>query len=136
MESTRTKALIIETTNLRGGGASEERRYASLERLLRHLSPQLSSLSEVVITGVEPRAEPRLSEAAARPIATLEETDYYRAKNLGFDATTAELVAFADSDCWPASDWVERLFEPFADPTVSAVAGRTTYRDDGFGRAA
>jgi len=63
--------------------------------------------------------------------------DYYAAKDAGFAATNAEVVVFADADCWPEPDWLHALLEPFAARAdVAAVAGRTTYRDGIFGAAA
>lgn len=48
------------------------------------------------------------------------------ARNRGlFSASAeAEIIAFTDSDCTPARDWLAELLAPFSDPTVSAVAGR------------
>jgi glycosyltransferase involved in cell wall biosynthesis len=115
-----------------------------LERLLRRLSKQtlpLCALSELVVTsqGTSASAEERLIAAAGRSIAFVtlpESADYYAAKNRGFDASTGDVVVFADSDCWPDEDWLEQMVAPFADAEVKVVAGRTTYRDDTFGRAA
>lgn len=64
------------------------------------------------------------------------DTDYYLAKNIGFAATTAEVVVFADSDCRPVPEWLDGLLAPFDDPDTHVVAGRTTYRDDVLGIAA
>ena len=63
-------------------------------------------------------------------------THYYAAKNLGFEATTARYVAFADSDCWPADGWLTALFEPLLRQTARVTAGRTCYREDALGISA
>jgi len=42
----------------------------------------------------------------------------------GLEATQTPLVAFTDDDAIPRTDWIERLIEPFSDPTVGAVGGR------------
>lgn len=140
-----TTALVLETNNLRGGASSADRVASSVERLLLHLAGQtlpLRCLDEIVIThdGLEVRHERLLQEAAGAAIRFVRlppDTGYYEAKNLGFDATTAEIVAFGDADCWPDPAWLERLFAPFADdPDTRVVAGRTTYRDDVLGIAA
>lgn len=90
--------------------------------------------------GLPEGAEARLERAAGRPLTLLDlppNTGYYAAKNAGFAATGAEVVIFADSDCWPDVGWLEALLGPFeADGTTDAVAGRTSYRDDLFGAAA
>jgi hypothetical protein len=140
-------ALVLETNNLRGGGAEGAARgVASLERLLLHLGGQtrpLAALDEVVVThdGIGAAEQRRLERAAGRAlrfVAVSKACGYYEAKNLGFDATTSEIVAFGDADCWPEAAWLERLLAPFArapeGPAV--VAGRTTYRRDLLGVAA
>lgn len=137
-------ALVLETNNLRGGGAGAARIVESLGRLLAHLGAQtrpLAALHELVIThdGLSAAARADLERVAGREIRFVEiapETGYYEAKNAGFDATSAAVVAFGDADCWPEPAWLERLLAPFEDPGVEAVAGRTTYRGDVFGQAA
>ncbi len=46
------------------------------------------------------------------------------ARNVGVQAAHGEIVAFTDADCAPEPVWLRHLLEPFADPTVGAVAGR------------
>jgi hypothetical protein len=138
-----TTALVLETNNLRGGAGSAEQVTVSLERLVRHLDRQsrpLSALDELVIThdGLDERQRARIEHAAGVPVqfvALPPGTGYYDAKNLGFDATSSDVVAFGDSDCWPDEAWLERLFAPF-EGGASVVAGRTSYRDDVLGVAA
>jgi hypothetical protein len=134
-------ALVLETANLR---SDPGRVTASLARLLSHLARQtvsLTALESVVVVheGFDAPARAALDRAAGRAITWLEVapgTDYYEAKNLGFDATRAAIVAFGDADCWPSDDWLERLLEPFADHAVEVAAGRTTYRPGVLGLAA
>jgi len=140
-----TTALIIETNNLAGDGAGAESVERSLTRLLARLRAQtrpLASLDEVIVVhdGLAPTARARLQEAAGRRlrfVALDGGADYYAAKDAGFAATDAEVVAFADADCWPDPDWLQALLAPFTSGgDVAAVAGRTSYRDDLFGAAA
>ncbi len=139
-----TTALILETNNLRGGGADEGSAAASVERLLVRLRAQtrpLRDLDEIVIThdGLDLARRERLQAVAGAPVrfvAISPDTGYYEAKNLGFDATTADVVVFGDADCWPDPAWLERILAPFADGATQVVAGRTTYRDDALGIAA
>ncbi len=134
-------ALVLETNNLRGGDAGAV--IHGMQRLLARLAAQtraLATLAEVVVThdGLGPGARDRLERAAGTPVRFVEirqGTGYYEAKNLGFEATTAEVVAFGDADCWPDEAWLERLLAPFDDPEVEVVAGRTTYRDGILGQA-
>ena len=117
---------------------------ASLERLLVHLKAQsapLDELKEVIVThpGYSLEEQLRLEKAAGRGlrfVALAPETDYYGAKNAGFDASTAEVVVFGDSDCWPEETWLERMLAPFSRQSVRVVAGRTCYRAGVLGSAA
>ncbi|NMO17360.1 glycosyltransferase [Pyxidicoccus fallax] len=135
-------ALVIETENLRGTGSADVE-VASLARLLRHLRDQtfgMNRLTEWVITheGLTGGAVRTLEVAAGRSLTFVkvpEGTGYYGSKDRGFDATTAEVVAFGDSDCWPAPMWLERLVSRFAVPEVQVVAGRTVYRAGLLGEA-
>ncbi|MHB1843329.1 MAG: glycosyltransferase family 2 protein [Deltaproteobacteria bacterium] len=140
-----TAALVLETTNLRAGGGVA-RAAASLERLLVHLQQQtrpLSQLDELVIThdGFSEGDQERLENAAGVPIRFCHvplDCGYYEAKNIGFEATSTEVVAFGDADCWPEREWLELLLAPFTmnDASPPVVAGRTTYRPDLLGAAA
>ena len=56
--------------------------------------------------GLAPAAQDRLRDAAAaavrlRFVTIAADDDYYAAKDAGFAATRADVVAFADADCWP-----------------------------------
>src|SRR5688572_17914440 len=107
----KNSALVIETNNLHGGKGHVVR---SLARLLTHLreSQPLSSIAELVVTHEGTVSEAHVQEleaAAARSIAFVEipsGAGYYDAKELGFDATSAEIVVFADGDCWPDEGWL------------------------------
>lgn len=131
-------ALVLETNNLRGG-ADPQIVETSLLRVIRNLVGQtipLSCLAQVIVThdGLRPEFCGRLIEVAGRPIDFVQidhSTNYYEAKNAGFAATDerrCDYVAFADSDCEPALNWLEELLVPLAhDNAPAAVAGRTSY---------
>lgn len=136
---TRT-ALVLETNNLRGDAANAAVVTLGLGRLLERLAPCLVRVDEVVVThdGLSASQQEALAQIAGRGLRFVgigPETDYYEAKNRGFDATTAAVVAFGDADCWPDPAWLAELLAPFADPAVQVVAGRTTYRSDTLGAA-
>lgn len=143
-----TTALVLETINLGGGPRDPETAQGSLARLLARLRAQtrpLASLDDVIVVhdgalGLGPAARGRLEDAAGRPLTFVPldaGADYYAAKDAGLAATRAEVIAFADADCWPDPEWLGALLEPFANGgDVAAVAGRTTYRADLFGAAA
>jgi glycosyltransferase involved in cell wall biosynthesis len=46
------------------------------------------------------------------------------ARNTGVSHTSAEIVAFTDDDCVPASNWLSQSLKNFADPSVWACTGR------------
>src|SRR5262249_43415212 len=109
---------------------------------LRGQTRPLATLDEVVVThdGLPPPVQERLAGAAAaalRFVPVPSGCSYYEAKNAGFRATRAAVVAFGDADCWPDPEWLERLLAPFAaEPGTAVVAGRTRYRRDLLGAAA
>lgn len=54
-----------------------------------------------------------------------------RVLNMGMEETDADIVVFLNSDCTPTSEeWLEKLIEPFVDPTVAATFGRQDPRPD------
>lgn len=133
-------SLVIETENLKGGTRDE---VPSLLRLVTHLRLQSfhsSRLRELVITheGLNEDAREQIEAAAGRDIVWAEvsrDAGYYGSKDAGFDATTADIVAFADADCWPHENWLSALTEPLRNGRAQVVAGRTAYRDDLLGAA-
>lgn len=48
-----------------------------------------------------------------------------RARNAAVAASTADVVAFTDSDCVPEPGWLVAGVAPFSDPAVAVVQGRT-----------
>jgi len=134
-------SLVLETHNLEGGDGDIA---SGLERVLARLASQtypLDKLADFVIThrGVDAKGRAKCDEIAGVKIHWLELGDdvgYYEAKNRGFDVAKGDVVVLADADCWPDPDWLEAMLAPFADASVRAVAGRTTYRRDLLGTAA
>ncbi|HWE55072.1 MAG TPA: glycosyltransferase family A protein [Acidimicrobiales bacterium] len=63
------------------------------------------------------------ARAAGATVMTLAERGVYRARNVGWRATDAEVVAFTDADCVPAGTWLERLLGPFEDGDVAGAGG-------------
>lgn len=54
-----------------------------------------------------------------------EEFTFGRSLNLGLAAASSDLVAIASAHVYPVyPDWLERLFEPFADPQVVLTYGK------------
>lgn len=48
-----------------------------------------------------------------------------RARNRGLAESTSDVVAFLDDDAIPEEGWLDALGQPFADPSVGVVTGRT-----------
>jgi len=48
----------------------------------------------------------------------------HQATNTGVRAATGEIIAFTDSDCYAAPDWLRKLVAPFADADVVGVGGK------------
>lgn len=51
-------------------------------------------------------------------------------KNAGFQASSADIVAFIDDDVVVAHDWPDRILEAFAGPEVGMVSGPSLVPDD------
>ncbi len=135
-----TTALILETNNLASLDEHDEA-VATLSQLMRHLAGQLTDVDDVIVThqGLSAGGRTGVERSAGRELAWVEldpTTGYYAAKRAGFEATQADVVVFADSDCWPVDGWLQAMLEPFGDAETQVVAGRTTYPDDLLGIAA
>jgi glycosyltransferase involved in cell wall biosynthesis len=54
-----------------------------------------------------------------------------RARNVGIEASTADLIAFTDDDCRVPTDWVARIVELFDnEPTAGVIFGRVDIPKD------
>jgi len=51
------------------------------------------------------------------------------AHNAGLAVAQGEIVAFTDDDCYPASDFLSRVWSAFANPSVGYVCGRIMLHD-------
>jgi glycosyltransferase involved in cell wall biosynthesis len=52
-----------------------------------------------------------------------------RARNRGWRATTAPVIAFTDDDCYPAPDYLDKILASFAAPEVGFAGGKTLLFD-------
>ncbi len=99
-------------------------RPAELDRLLHALSDHLA----VVVVDDASSDAGATKEIAARhrarfvPLTT--NSGPAGARNAGLALAHTPLVAFVDSDCVPAPDWLDPLLGHFDDPVVAAVAPR------------
>ena len=69
-----------------------------------------------------------MAEAFDGPLAlrtvSVSQPGQVQALNCGLTVVRTPLVAITDDDARPHVDWIERICEHFADPTVGAVGGR------------
>ena len=65
----------------------------------------------------------RVAAAAGATVVAEPIPGSYRARNRGWRATSAEIVAFTDGDCVPEPTWLAELVEPFRDRDVAGVGG-------------
>lgn len=103
-----------------------------LARLVDHLLSQTAAPSRFEIVVVDDGSSdgtPALLAELSRRVPHLRHHRHpnqgpARSRNRGIAAARAGLVAFTDSDCEPAPDWVERLLEAFAaHPECAGVEG-------------
>ena len=64
------------------------------------------------------------------PMGLAEGTGYEELKMAGANASSGEVIVFADGDCLYERTWLEAL-SPFSDPSVSIVGGETVINSDG-----
>ena len=110
-------AIVICTRN----------RPAPLRKCLEAITHLACTPDEVIVvdnTSGDKETEAIAREFSARytfePIAGLS-----RARNRGLSESNSEIVAYLDDDALPDERWLDFLLEPFADPRVGAVTGRT-----------
>lgn len=113
------------------------RRPRELARCMRGLTSldwPLDRLEVVVVDDCSGDRTPAVARAFARwtalrggPRCVVEALPCHvgisNARNAGVRATTGELIAFTDSDCVPAPDWLSQLTPYFRDERIGAVGG-------------
>ncbi|MGB7156880.1 MAG: glycosyltransferase family 2 protein [Tepidisphaeraceae bacterium] len=100
-----------------------QRLRACLERLEAQTYPRWRY--EVIV--VDNGSTPPIHLNGMRQVRVLYEPrpGSYHARNTGIAAATGEVLAFTDSDCVPAPDWIERGVARLIDePNCGMVAGR------------
>ncbi|MDY6784176.1 MAG: glycosyltransferase family A protein [Cyanobacteriota bacterium] len=60
------------------------------------------------------------------------DTGYYKAKMLGAELSTGEIVVYFDSDCIYEPHWLRSLLSTFTNPHIQVVAGETMTRGIGI----
>jgi GT2 family glycosyltransferase len=64
-----------------------------------------------------------LAHAAGATVLNEPVRSSFRARNRGWQSSSADVIAFTDVDCVPRPNWLADLTEPFVDPSVAAVGG-------------
>lgn len=75
---------------------------------------------------------PKLSDLAEVEVVAVPGGDYFALKHAGIIRARTEVVVIADCDTFARPGWLRHMLEPFADPTVAAVAGFSTVFLAGF----
>ena len=85
-----------------------------------------ASLIEIFVVNNDPQDTPPPMELAENVTILAEsKPGSYAARNLGLSRANGKLIFFTDSDCKPASDWIESAVNIFnASPEVKRIAGR------------
>jgi hypothetical protein len=118
-------SVVIETWNTAGD-------VETLARQLDRLAPQLAAHdAELIVThvGMSRGTRATLELRVGRSVTWVEllrRAGYYDHKNIAFDATTGDVVAFIDGDCEPVAGWLAAIVAPFASG-AQVVAGATSY---------
>jgi len=97
---------------------------ASITRCVAACAAQSRPPDELIVVdnGSRDATTTRARHAGARVLFEPRRGSSY-ARNRGWQATDADVVAFTDVDCVPARDWLEALLAPFGDPSVAGVGG-------------
>lgn len=77
----------------------------------------------IVVDNGSTDATSERAAAAGASVVTIAERGVYRARNVGWRSTDADIVAFTDADCVAADTWLARLLEPFSDGGIAGAGG-------------
>jgi glycosyltransferase involved in cell wall biosynthesis len=122
-----TYSVIIETANL--SLADLDGLRVTLESLANQTLP-LQNAREVLLADsgdVPPEVLRSTLETYpwVKPMGLPEGTGYEELKMAGANASTGEVVVFADGDCLYERGWLEALLTPFSDAAIRIVGGET-----------
>ncbi len=96
---------------------------------LQHLARQTTTPASVVVVDASPDRRTVDLVRDEFPGVTLLRNELGRgttaeSRQIGFAATSGDVIAFVDDDAYAEPDWLERLLVPYADDTVVGVGGR------------
>jgi glycosyltransferase involved in cell wall biosynthesis len=126
-------SLIIETANL--SVADLDGLRESLESLTAQTVPVQSAAEAFIVDSgdVPPDVLEKMLSAFpwVRDMRLPPGTGYEELKMAGAQASTGEVIVFADGDCRYEPQWLESLLSPFVDEKVMIVGGETTIDNRG-----
>lgn len=98
-------------------------------RCLDHLLAQTVSAQEIVVVDSSDGGETARLVRDRFPSVAYEVNPLGRgatatARNIGYQRTTGDILAFVDDDAYAEPEWLERLLPFYGDPTVGGVGGR------------
>lgn len=88
--------------------------------------------TEVIV--VDDRSSDGTSDIArshGAEVVEVQQRSAARARNVGASRSKGEIIAFTDSDCIPAPDWIETISSEFEDaPDANIIGGSISMRED------
>jgi glycosyltransferase involved in cell wall biosynthesis len=120
-------SLVIATRNR---ARSLERCLSSIRRIESRIPWELI-LVDNGSTDHTPKLIADFRDSSRMPVITVHEprAGLARAHNAALQKCRAQIVAFTDDDCYPASDFIERVSEVFQDPAIGFMGGRIRLYD-------
>jgi cellulose synthase/poly-beta-1,6-N-acetylglucosamine synthase-like glycosyltransferase len=113
-------SIVVPVLN---GGAA----FGDLLKSLQHLSYPKECHEIIVVDNGSDDDSAARALAAGPPVRLVTEPrrGASLARNAGVAAARGDIVAFTDADCVVTRGWLEALTQPFADPSIGGVGGRT-----------
>ncbi len=102
-----------------------ERLQACLEVLEQQTYPQTAFEVVVVDNGSQENMQTVVDQFQQAVMFTELQTGSYAARNKGISVSQGEIIAFTDSDCIPANDWIAQgVANLFKSPDCGLIAGK------------
>ncbi|MGQ9870385.1 glycosyltransferase family 2 protein [Leptodesmis sp.] len=127
-------SIVLETENLANADL-EGLTHALASLVHQDLSPEQANEVILIDSGdVPPELLRQLCDRYPwiKVYPAPADTGYYKAKMLGAELATGEIIVYADSDCLYEPHWLRSILTTFAEnPQIQIVAGETTTRGHG-----
>jgi GT2 family glycosyltransferase len=128
--SAATTVSVIIITYARPGYVSD---------CLLHLRSLDTAPHQIIVVDGSPDARTRELISADHPDVVylrneLGKGTMSESRQIGLAAATGDVVSYIDDDAYVAADWLDRMVEAYADPTIAGVGGRADNGIDGESR--